>query len=240
MAARLRDGPPSAYRRRAGPQPGSRRRRREPGLADLAGGRQPGQQRAHRLAFVGEHPDIALRAAQGQRPGQGLRRGVLVAAGGQGQRLQRADLDEAAGPVLGGRRGEHFLHERERLSRALFGEQHPGQDQVLPFARVARFVDRAQASFSGPLSGASDVALGQQQPRPLRGDRVEQAGDVRASAARPASPIASSAPPGSPRACRIQARVTRPVPSGAGYRYCRHSAMPSVTCRRAPSRSFRW
>ena len=65
---------------------------------------QPGQQRGHRRPLVGEDPDIALRAGQGERAGQRVHRAVCLTAGGQRQRPQRADLDQAAGPVLRGRR----------------------------------------------------------------------------------------------------------------------------------------
>jgi hypothetical protein len=51
------------------------------GLAGSLGGDQPGQQRSHRRSFVGEDPDVALRAGQRQRPGQGGDRGGFLAAG---------------------------------------------------------------------------------------------------------------------------------------------------------------
>ena len=62
------------------------------------------KQRGHRRALIGEYPDIALRAGEDERPGQGIHRSPLLAPGGQRQRPQRADRDQAARPVLGGRR----------------------------------------------------------------------------------------------------------------------------------------
>ena len=55
-------------------------------------------------------------------------------------------------------------------------------------------------------------------------------------AARLASSIASSAPAGSPVACRIHANVISPAASGAVSTNWRHRAMPSVTCRSAISK----
>ena len=63
---------------------------------------------------------------------------------------------------------------------AVLGEQNPGQHQILPLPLVARVVSRAEAPFLRPAGGRGDVALGQQQPRPLRRDRVQQAGHRRA------------------------------------------------------------
>ena len=74
------------------------------GLAGPLGRDQPDQQRGHRRALVGEDPDVALWAGQRQSRGQGVHRRGLLAAGRQGQRPQRAGLDEAACPVLGCRR----------------------------------------------------------------------------------------------------------------------------------------
>src|SRR5215467_14488491 len=59
-------------------------------------------------------------------------------------------------------------------------------------------------------------------------------------ATRSASPIASSAPAGSPVACRICDSLARPVAIGAVWLAGRSRAMPSVTCRRAASSSSRW
>src|SRR5258705_116543 len=50
-------------------------------LACLLGRDQPGQQRGHRRALIGEEPHITLRASQHQRLGQLVHRGVLVACG---------------------------------------------------------------------------------------------------------------------------------------------------------------
>ena len=123
------------------------------------------------------------------------------------------------------------VQQRECLAGLALGEQQPGQHQMPGLPGVVRLVVRAEAGLLRPPGGSGKVALGQQQPRPLRRDRVEQAG--RARRACPASPIASSAPAGSPLACRIHASVTRPAASGGVWTNCRHSAMPSVTCRSA-------
>lgn len=49
---------------------------------------------APRRFLAGEDPDVALRAGQGERPGQAVHCGVLVACGWQRQRPQRLDLEE--------------------------------------------------------------------------------------------------------------------------------------------------
>src|SRR5215471_11048085 len=54
------------------------------------------EQGRHRRAFVGEHPDIALRGGQGKRPGKFFCGGGLVTGGRERQRPQRPDLDDAA------------------------------------------------------------------------------------------------------------------------------------------------
>jgi hypothetical protein len=141
---------------------------------------QRAQQRGHRRALIGEHPDITLRAGQRERPGQGVHRGVLLAGGRQCESPQRADLDDAARPVLADGRRVQPLQQRERRARAVLGEQHPGQHQVLGLPRVAGFVVRAEAAMLRPAGGCGDLALGQLQPGPLRRDRVEQAGHARA------------------------------------------------------------
>ena len=74
------------------------------GLTGALGRDQPPEQRGHRRPLVGEHPDIALRAGQGERRGQDIHRAGLLAGGRQRQRPQRLDLDDAARPVLRGRR----------------------------------------------------------------------------------------------------------------------------------------
>ena len=82
----------------------------------------------------------------------------LVAAGGQRQRPQRADLDQAAGPVLGDRCGVQPVQQRERLAGLALGQQDPGQHQMPRLARVVRLVARAEAA-SARSSG---------RPRPRR------------------------------------------------------------------------
>ena len=69
--------------------------------------------------------------------------------------------------------------QRKRRTEAVLGEQHPGQHQILRLPRVARLVIRAEAAFFHPAGGRGDLALGQQQPGPLRRDGVEQAGRAR-------------------------------------------------------------
>ena len=101
----------------------------------------------------------------------------MIAAGRQRQCAQRLDLDDAAGPALTGRGVEQSLQERERRARVVLGEQHPGQYQILRFSRVIRLVVRTETSSRGQLCGRGDIALGQQQPRPLR---VEQGEHLRA------------------------------------------------------------
>jgi hypothetical protein len=65
-----------------------------------------------------------------------------------------------------------------------------------------------------PAGGVSDPALGRRQPGPLRWDGLSRLVTPESGATRSASSIASKAPVGSPCACRIHARVTRPVASG--------------------------
>ena len=62
------------------------------------GNRQLGQQGAHRRALIGKDPDVAVPAGECERLGQRAQGAGVIAAGGQRQRPQRADLDEAAGP----------------------------------------------------------------------------------------------------------------------------------------------
>ncbi len=63
---------------------------------------------------------------------------------------------------------------------SLLGEQHPGQHQIRRLLRVIWLVVWAETSSRCPLGGRVDVALGQQQPRPLRWHRVEQGDHLRA------------------------------------------------------------
>ncbi len=149
------------------------------GLPGPLGGDQPAEQRGHRGAFVGEDPDVALGTGQHERPGQGIHRGGFLAAGGQGQRPQRADLDDAAGPGLADRDCVPPVQQRERLARKALGEQYPGQHQISRLAGVVRVVAGAEAALLRPAGGSSEIALGQQQPRPLRRDGVEHPGRAR-------------------------------------------------------------
>ena len=144
--------------------------------AGALGRDEPAEQRGHRRALVGEDPYVALRAGQQERPGEGGDRACLLAGGGQGQCPQRAGLDQAAGTVPGFRRRVQPVQQREGLAGPVLGEQHPGQHQVPGFARVVRLVVRAEAVVLRESGRRGQVALGQQQPGPLGGDRVEQAG----------------------------------------------------------------
>ena len=104
------------------------------------------------------------------------------------------------------------VQQRQRLAGPVLGEQDPGQHQMPGFAGIVRLVVRAEAAAPGPSGGGGQVALGQQQPGPLGGDGVEQAGRTWCGLVGLA--IASSAPAGSPVACRIIASVARPPASG--------------------------
>jgi hypothetical protein len=146
----------------------------------LAGCGEPTQQAGHRGALVDEDAYIALGRGEAQRLGQGGQRATLVTAGGQGQGLERPDLDDAAHPCLRGRQVVQPPQKSERLLGCLPGEQDPGQDQVLGLPGIAGLVVRVQATLVRPAGGRRDIALGQQQPRPLRRDGVEQGGHVRA------------------------------------------------------------
>ena len=61
---------------------------------------QRAQQRGHRRPFVGEHPDIALRADQRERRARDIQRARLLARGRQRQYLQCLDIDDAASVLL--------------------------------------------------------------------------------------------------------------------------------------------
>ena len=102
-------------------------------LAGALGRDQPAEQRGHRRPLVGEDPDVTLRAGERERPGQGVDRACLHPAGGQRQRPQRAGLDEAANPVLGGSRGVQPVQQRQRLAGPALGEQQAGQHQMPGF-----------------------------------------------------------------------------------------------------------
>ena len=136
----------------------------------------------------------------------------FIAGSGQSQRPQRAGLDQAAGTVLGDRRGVQPVQQCQRLPGAVLGEQDPGQHQVPRLARVVLVVVRSEAGFFGPAGGCYEVTLGQQQPRPLCRDRVEQPGWP--GRGLPGLADSCQGPAGSPVACRIQASVTRPAASG--------------------------
>jgi hypothetical protein len=77
----------------------------------LRGDGEPGQQRAHRSALVGKDPDVALRAGQRDRLGQGTEGAAVIAMGGQRQRPQRLNLDDTADAVLARRGGWQSLQQ---------------------------------------------------------------------------------------------------------------------------------
>ena len=195
----------------------------EPGQAaerDLCGGLpgplgrdQPAQQRGHRRPLVGEDADIALRAGQRERLGQGGHRAGFLAAGRQRQRPQRADLDQAAGPVLGRGRRVQPVQQRERLTGPVLGQQHPGQHQVPGLAGVAWLVVRAEAVLLGRSAPRRPGRPGPAAAAPAA-PGPGSAGPAGPGEACPASAIASSAPAGSPVACQIIASVARPSASG--------------------------
>ena len=141
------------------------------GLYCLLGRDQSAQQRAHRRTLVGEHSGIALRASEGEHPGQDVHRAGLLAAGSQSQRPQRLGLDDAAGPVLGGRRRVQPLQQGDCLGGAVLGEHHPRQHPDLPLPLICRLVASGEASLLGPAGGCGEATLSQQQPCPLRGAR---------------------------------------------------------------------
>ena len=162
----------------------------------------------------------------GRATGQGVHRGLLVAAGGQRQRPQRADLDDAACPALGGRRHEHSFHERKRLSRAVLGEQHPGQHQIRRLAGVIRLVVRAKVSAFAHWAAALTSPWASSSRARCDGTGLSRAITCGLSSTCPASPIASRAAAASPCACRIRATTARPVASGEVRASCRHSGPP--------------
>jgi hypothetical protein len=85
----------------------------------------------------------------------------VIAAGGQRERPQCLDLEDAAGPALADRGVEQPLQQRECRARVALGEQHPGQNQIRRLVRVICLVVRAETSSRRPLGGGADVALGQ-------------------------------------------------------------------------------
>ena len=85
-------------------------------------------------------------------------------------------MTAAVASVLRGGGAVQPVQQRERLAGPVLCEQDPGQDQVAGFASVIWLVVRAEAVVLGETGRARHVTLGQQQPRPLRRDRIEQAG----------------------------------------------------------------
>jgi hypothetical protein len=120
---------------------------------------QLAQQRGHRRSLVGEDPDIALRAGQGERSGQTVHRVRILAHGGERQRPQCPGLDDTAGPVLGQRGRVQPVQQRQRLTGPALGEQHARQYQVLGLRWVARLVTGAEAVLLRPAGGSVHVAL---------------------------------------------------------------------------------
>ena len=72
------------------------------------------------------------------------------------------------------------LQKRERLAGLALGEQHARQHEILRLLRVRWLVVPTEAAFPRPFGYSRSVALGQQQPCPLRRDRVEEVGKGRA------------------------------------------------------------
>jgi hypothetical protein len=93
------------------------------GLAGSLRRDQPAEQRGHQLALVGEDPDVALRAGQQERLGEGRDRACFIAGDRPRQRQQRADLDEAASPVLTGRRFVQPVQQHQRPAGPVLGLQ---------------------------------------------------------------------------------------------------------------------
>lgn len=104
----------------------------------------------------------------------------MIATGGQRERPQRLNLDDVADAALARRGGQQPLQQRECRAGTVLGEQHARQQQIPRRPRVIRLVLGAKASRLRPLAGRRDITLGQQQPRPLRGHRVEQGDHLRA------------------------------------------------------------
>jgi hypothetical protein len=147
-------------------------------MAGPLGCDQLGQQRGHRRSLVGEDPDIALRAGQGERFGQACHRVRILAHGGERQRPQCPGLDDTAGPILGHRGRVQPVQQRQRLTGPALGEQHARQHQVLGLRCVAGLVLGAEAVLFRPADGSVHVALGQQQPGPLCRDGIERSGGI--------------------------------------------------------------
>ena len=78
-------------------------------------------------------------------------------------------------PVPGERRRVQPVQQRERQAGPVLGQQDPGQHQLSRLARVVWLVVRAEAVLLHETGGGGQVTLSQQQPGPLRRDRVEQA-----------------------------------------------------------------
>src|SRR5262249_62159443 len=97
------------------------------GLVARRGGGQLGEQGGQRGALVGKAPDVAVPAGERERLGQRAEGAGVIAAGGQRQRQQRLDFDDASGPALTGRGVEQPLQQRECRAGVVLGEQHPGQ-----------------------------------------------------------------------------------------------------------------
>jgi hypothetical protein len=70
-----------------------------------------------------------------------------------------------------------LFQQRQGLTGQLLGDQQPRQDQVLALVGVARLVPGGEAALGDPADGSGQLALGQQQPRPLHRGREDQVGD---------------------------------------------------------------
>jgi len=104
----------------------------------------------------------------------------VIACRLQGQGPHGPDLDEALLPVLRFGKVVEALEEPERPTGIGPGEQHPRQHEVVAFPHIGNIVLRRQPAFLRPALGLAGLSLGQQEPRPVRVDEVQQAGDLRA------------------------------------------------------------
>jgi hypothetical protein len=77
-----------------------------------------------------------LPAGRGEHLGERAEGAGVIAPGGQRQRPQRLNLDDAAGPALASRGGKQPLQQRECGAGVVLGEQHPGQHQIPGLPRV--------------------------------------------------------------------------------------------------------
>jgi hypothetical protein len=202
-------------------------------------GRRPAeelaQQGGHRWAFIDEDPQVALGGSERERVGEAGQCGWFVVTSGMGERPQRLNFDDTAGPSLVGGQGVPASQERERLLGCLGGEQHPGQDQVLALAWVAGFVPGAQPGL--PAASGSRISAST-RPRPA----LPGPGAQRRSSARPRRggrrPRPASAP-APPARWRPGWHPGRPTARTARRRPPRTPARPRPPAARPPQAAHR-